>query len=566
MRIQHESIIIESSIPIGHISELEMNDRLNEHGRLNLNVIIDPEMHSVFLQSVYLGENIQFLADLESGSELVFSGKIRNVTYEYRKDVIRASIGAMSYSVELDEEKKRRSFQDIGMSFGSLLDIVIGKVGARFNWQAGGDKDLGKPFIQYDETDWEFAKRLASYFNRPIHVSLLSECADFYFGVRSGVGREIDEATISEQGVSDFYYTNGGYENNVSRGEYYYLKARHREPWQIGDFAWYRSRKLIVIETQAVFERGELIFVHTLGGEGYIHRRIVYSDHLIGLGLQGEIRRVEKESIEVQLDIDHDEQVDYLWDWAPEVGNLNYLMPEVGSRVVLTFSTNDEEDGRATHLLRTNSDSGVYEDIDNKQIVTAEDKTIGLYPEKLLLAGVGQGVSVELGDQEGIRLESDKSIRMRASKEIQLRGEKVTVLAPSQILLQTSESNIDIATNFNFFAPGGVKSSSELPCQAPERTQAVGDDTDQNHWPLSYCAIGALPKSTGADMGQNTIVNSARGVLPKMIGGQAAIAMSEMMDGANASDTSHPGVFSSMGSFSMKGGSRVPKEETEDAD
>jgi len=185
------------------------------------------------------------------------------------------------------------------------------------------------------------------------------------------------------------------------------------------------------------------------------------------LNLQGTIRRVEKESIEIQLDIDHDEQIDYLWEWTPEVGNLNYLMPEVDSRVVLTFSTNDEEDARATHLLRANSDSGVYEEIDNKQIVTADDKTIGLYPGQLLLAGKDQGVSVTLGDQEGIRLDSDKSIRMRASEEIQLRGEKVIVVAPSQILIQTSESNIDIATNFNFFAPSGVVTSSEPPCQAP---------------------------------------------------------------------------------------------------
>ena len=55
-----------------------------------------------------------------------------------------------------------------------------------------------------------------------------------------------------------------------------------------------------------------------------------------------------------------------------------------------------------------------------------------------------------LGDQEGTRLDSDKNIRMRASREIQLRGQKVTVLAPSQVLMQTSESNIDEAIESRF--------------------------------------------------------------------------------------------------------------------
>jgi len=41
---------------------------------------------------------------------------------------------------------------------------------------------------------------------------LLSECADFYFGVRNGNGYDVYEATILEQCVSDYYFKNGDYE------------------------------------------------------------------------------------------------------------------------------------------------------------------------------------------------------------------------------------------------------------------------------------------------------------------------------------------------------------------
>lgn len=101
---------------------------------------------------------------------------------------------------------------------------------------------VGKPFVQYDETDWTFAKRLASYFNRPIHVSLLLERADFYFGVRNGIGQTINEANILELGVNPEYYKKGGYENNASREQYYYIKVKNREHWQLGDVAQHRNK------------------------------------------------------------------------------------------------------------------------------------------------------------------------------------------------------------------------------------------------------------------------------------------------------------------------------------
>ena len=225
MRIQHENVVIESNIPIAHILTLDMDHRLNKHGTLSMNVMIKSDKQHVFLRASYLGQNIQFSSAFDAEEELIFSGKINNVTYKQKDGVTTASIEAISYSIELDEDKKQQSFQDTGMSFRALLDLITSENNARFNWQVESDRSLGKPFIQYDETDFEFTKRLASYFAKPIHVSLCTGRADFYFGVRTGISQNIDEATILEQGVSEVYYENGGYRNNVPREQYYWLFA-----------------------------------------------------------------------------------------------------------------------------------------------------------------------------------------------------------------------------------------------------------------------------------------------------------------------------------------------------
>lgn len=459
MRVQHEHMIIESRIPIAHILKLEMGHRLNEHGMLEVDVIIQPDMQNDFFQANYLNQNIQFLTDFDSETTLKFSGKIQNVTYQQQGKLVTASIRALSYSIELDEARKRRSFQNVGMKFRALLELMTNNTTVRFNWQAGNDRKIQKPFIQCDETDWEFAKRLASYFNCPIHASLLSEQADFYFGVRPGFKQEIEEATIVKLGVSADYYENGGYENNVPRGQYYYLQVKNRQHWEIGDYVFYQNRRLTIIQTRAIFDKDELIFVYTLGAEGFLHRELIFCEQLVGLSLQGVIREVEKESIKIQLDIDDKEQAHFWWRWMPETGNLGYCMPEVDSRVILTFPTNEEEDAFGLQLLRTNSRSPVYERIDHKQLVTAEDKTIELSPEQLLIAGRNHDVSISLEDEEGIRLGSHEKILILAREQIQLKGNKIKVDGRKQVILQNTKSNIDISTHFNIFAPRGVKTT-----------------------------------------------------------------------------------------------------------
>jgi len=42
-------------------------------------------------------------------------------------------------------------------------------------WEAGGDPPTNEPFVQYDETDWEFMKRLLRHLKQPLQASVLSE-------------------------------------------------------------------------------------------------------------------------------------------------------------------------------------------------------------------------------------------------------------------------------------------------------------------------------------------------------------------------------------------------------
>ncbi|MCL2865841.1 MAG: phage late control D family protein [Lachnospiraceae bacterium] len=556
MLIRHENLKIESSISISHVLKLEMEHSLNEHGSLTLEVTIKPEEQEVFSRTSYVEQNIKFFVYHEGEDVLFFSGKISKVLQVVQDQLFKAVIHLSSYSVDMDVALHSRSFQNISLRYGDVINRVIEEDNARFIWRMESDRTINKPFIQYQETNWQFIKRLATYFECPIQASVLSERPDFYFGIREGRLQRLREEWIVERGVSNAYYESGAYEKGMLANAFCYVISEQRSSWQIGDFIQRNNQRLVLVHQKVMFEQGELIFMNTFGAEGFLYRRKAGVGSLAGLSLQGMIRKVEKESVYIQLNIDEVEGADFPWGWVPEVGNTAYIMPEVGSRVVLTLPTNDEKDGIATQLLRTNVMGEVFQPVEFKQMVTAHDKTLSLNPNQLLLAGRNRDVNISMEDQLGIHSRSNRRINLVARGQIVIKGSKVNITAPNSVLLQTAVSNIGIAGNFNLFAPGGVQTSIASSFGPPMSRPATKTGSERV-LPLSYFALGAIPKRHGQSLRDATIANMATAAMPKMAGGKTTWAMHAMMTGQRTGGKA-PQVISGLGSLTSKGGKLLP--------
>ncbi len=77
----------------------------------------------------------------------------------------RAAVDLQVYSssCKLDLKRKNRSFQDEQRSRGNLFSLLLKEYQGDFIWdQPGGEGAVGKFLMQYQETDWEFLKRVAS--------------------------------------------------------------------------------------------------------------------------------------------------------------------------------------------------------------------------------------------------------------------------------------------------------------------------------------------------------------------------------------------------------------------
>lgn len=181
-------------------------DRVEVHGPVQFTQMIKADFHVVGNQhgelviQGYLGEQDALACSMrgldgqavsllcastdESKPEPIFCGVSSAFQVKRSGEVFIAKLTVATGTTLLDIVKKSRSFQDVSMTYQQLVYTVLSdtpKAAATFDKIA--NTPIGKPIIQYQETDWEFIKRLASM----LGTQLLPDCTvptpQFSFGV-----------------------------------------------------------------------------------------------------------------------------------------------------------------------------------------------------------------------------------------------------------------------------------------------------------------------------------------------------------------------------------------------
>ena len=218
-------------------------------------------------------------------------------------------------------------------------------------------------------------------------------------------------------------------------------------------------------------------------------------------------------------------------------------------------------------MHRTNRE--LYGDEQNREFVTASRKKLGFYPQKLFLESVGECLKLSMEDLMGIQMDSNKNISLIAGRKVCMEGKNISVTAPLEILFRTPEANIEICRDFNFYAPGGVRTvgngdvsenQTKLPAEKPNNGGRI------EHWRASFSAMAAVPAADFGKIGEDTeqaVAIFACGSVPKVARGTTVLALGEVMRGRKESESSYPKVFQEMENYTVKGGYPAIEENTE---
>ena len=561
-----EQIIVRTAIPFLSILGLEICHRENAHENLEIRAIVKEVEEENILNTDWSDTKILVIKKNEEDRPL-FYGVIKTFICKKENKLLVLEITGLGETIVLDREKKKRSFQNQQMTYKQLVGEVLKNYdNFNFIWNTAEDRIIGTPIVQYEETDWEFLRRICSHFNGRMFTEWKAGIQNIFFDMNHGKEKNADKVEILEWGFDMSYYQNGCYENGISRNRAFYLEVNAKENWQIGDYVLYQNQRYHVYRRNITFKDGEISFHYRMGTEGMCYQKRMYNECLVGMRLEGTIKKTENESVYIQLDIDQQNCSDYPWAWVPETNNFCYCMPEVETKATLYFPTKQEVDGQVVLAVVKNKKNEKCVNGQYREFVTGNHKKIGLYPKRMFLEGMDGLVKFCMADVSGIQMVSNANISLVAEGKVYIEGKTVSVTAPIEVVCRTERANIEICRDFNFYAPGGVRTigtgkvSEEKQVSCNENNRYA--DKKVEHWQASYSAIAAVPT---VDFGKMTEVDSAIdifacGSVPKVAKGATTIAMAEVMEGKKEGETSFPKVFESMNNYTVKGGYALPEK------
>jgi len=413
----NESLKLNLDIPLSRVVDFNMQWRVNDHASLKLRGELPYEVAIGCQSKLLSGSKIVVEYCWDQRVQVIFNGLIKKIEISYEGSIAQMQIEGISATWKMDITRSCRSFQDGNMTYAELAKRVAGYTETDVIAVVGKNTKISEPLLQYQESDWEFMKRVCSHLNKFILCDVLTGNPAFWFGMRKG-GR------IALTTDHSYHCT---IDPILKRKKYIVCS---REAYQIGDRATFLEEDVVILQRDVEFN-GETIFTYTLGSETVLDQNIQYNDNLSGCGLWGIVKEISGEMLKIQLEIDKDEDCgEYWFPWYPETGNIMCAMPEIGSLVLLSISGNDESSAVVSVCLHNENKKD--EHYSNRYLKISDHSLFKLSPDKLEFSKNEGSQAVALEDGT-INIKTDKKIKIEAEKNIYVKGRSVIIKASEEI-------------------------------------------------------------------------------------------------------------------------------------
>ena len=354
------------------------------------------------------------------GGRVMFCGLVESAVWEQESgDVYRVELQLVSGSMALDREKQSMSFQDTGLSYAGVVEKALSSTpGAYCICTAGSGEKPMRPVIQYAETDWEFAKRIASMAGTVVYPEPCRHGAYMWLGI-PGCGEDPARPAAVEyvHGISNIFYELGGMAAGYSRKDFEYYRVECGEDYRVGADAVYAGGVWKVLEKHVKLVRGEFRFTYLLGKNCLAAAKKTYNPLFAGRSIHGTVISGGGDAVKLHLEIDRSQETAsaYPYQWVPDTGSVMYCIPETGTTVSLYFPDEDERNAVAVNCIRYNGAScSEMEDTSKRALTTVKGKRLYLEPGNMGLDIKDPANKLSLKDGSGITLKSTTTKKISA--------------------------------------------------------------------------------------------------------------------------------------------------------
>jgi hypothetical protein len=450
--IAYGNIKIKSPYNIKTILNLRMEQRINEHSKIYISGIISDENKEKYVEQATIKDIIEVTqTDDNSSTTKLFKGIVTEIEIKAARGIYYIELVGASSTFDMDVKLKRRSFQYKDMPYTDLVKKVIAEYpGDSIDMAAKGEK-LKNFIIQYDETDWEFLKRMASHFNTGLVADHLSDKPKFWFGVPSGGSKgDLTEFNYNvSKKVEDYRQLSENKVVGIDAGDFTYFEVETDKVLNIGDTVTFNSINLYVSSSISYIENSVLRHTYFLAPKKGLTQDLMLNSNSCKKAVEGKVIEVKEDNVRVHLDIDEEQQKDKAY-WFPYAtthtseGNTGwYCMPELEDRVKLYFPTDREEEGIVVDSIRRKTKGGDKIGKPEEKYFRTKFKKENKYTEKeLAFSAKDEKVLISLHEDKGIEILADSELKIKCDNDLIINAGKINLEAAKGIDIVCNASSI----------------------------------------------------------------------------------------------------------------------------
>lgn len=446
--ISHANISV-SGFPFRKIVSLFIRHAPNEHGTAEVVGEIRADEAQDIVKRTDEKTVVSITTTADGQPERLFTGNVGNLTMQRENKYSRVTLRLVAGSSRADTRKENKSYQDTGKTYSDVVSEAIAKE-ADLHMEVS-DKAIGQMVMRYDETGWEFAKRMASRLNAPLVADIFSDRPQVYVGMPPA-GRKI--------AVNGTFYSYGS-----EVGQYAQTKGAMAEDFAgecvesdqyayVGDKIALNGKEAFIKSVNAGLKDGILHIrygVLTAAGSAAPMAGIAapkVNNRASGKMVKGMVKAVEGDKVQVHL-LGIDNKYDDSGNWwfpfstaySSSDGSGWYCMPEVGDEVRIFFPSGNEGEAFAASSVCADPPKNPK----HKSWKAPGGKEILLTDEGMYIIGKSGKIYITLTDEKGVEIHSDKNIAISSEAKINISSaNEIHVMAENQITIGTEEAYLDL--------------------------------------------------------------------------------------------------------------------------
>ncbi len=434
--------------------ELELVKKINDHARLYVKGVLKEGEEDGLINQSWDGQAIT----LSEAGKTLFCGVAEDVCVTCENGVYYLEATAASMTVLLDRAQKKRSFQEKDRGYQSIVNQIAGEYGAIAVCVAP-PKQIQNLLLEYQETDWEFLKRLASHSNSVLVPDPTKESPAFSFGLSEGKSytQETGKADFSvRKKVSRYRMLSQCEEISFQEEDAVeYAICTEFATLEIGDQVSIKGKSLYVREVRMRLKGSVFLCACSAVSKSGISAAKIPHPHLNGLTLNGTVLKAIDDTVKVHLSIDNAQEegkaypFPYATGYSAEKHTGWYVMPEKGDTVEVVFPTEDENQAYAVQSARQ-EDTEKTKDPRVKILRTPDGKEIKLDKDEILITAKDGITYVRVNEKTGVDVFTDKEVKV-------ISGGSLTVTSGDEIsMVSKNDFRIHAGKNLKVTAEDSV--------------------------------------------------------------------------------------------------------------